>query len=94
MKSAQPNDAPKPRVIRRVKSLLLNREIEMDLTEVAYVLGTRDVVTPWSTERRCALCDHPVYTSLVYPEECGFCASSVSPRCQRTTANLYEQRAI
>jgi hypothetical protein len=57
------------RTIKRVKSLLLNRDIEMDFTNVAYVLGTRDPVTPWSTERRCALCDHPVYTSLVYPED-------------------------
>ena len=52
-----------------MKSVLLSREIEMDFTNVSSVLGTRVPVTPWSTERRCPLGDHPVYTSMVYPED-------------------------
>jgi hypothetical protein len=69
MKPPDSQPQPKPRNIRRIRSTLLNRDIEMDFSNIAYVVGTRDAVTPWSTERRCALCDHPVYTSLVYPED-------------------------
>jgi hypothetical protein len=72
----------KRRVIKRVRSTLHNRDTEMDFTELDYVLGTRDPVTPWSTERRCALGNHPVYTSMVYPDDvlivCLECASSIS----------------
>ena len=69
MKTTDRQSKTKERLVRRVKSTLLNREIEIDFTNVDHVVGTRDAVTPWSTERRCALCHHPVYTSLVYPEE-------------------------
>jgi hypothetical protein len=36
----------KQRIIKRVRSALLNRDVDMDFTNVSYVLGTRDAVTP------------------------------------------------
>jgi hypothetical protein len=85
MKVTNSNTAQaKQRVIRRVRSTLLNQEIDMDFTNVSYVVGTRALVTPWSTERRCALCDHPVYTSLIYPED-------VSILCEQCSGALPEQ---
>ena len=41
MKAKYTNPASYQRAIKRVKSLVLNREIEMDFTHVSYVLGTR-----------------------------------------------------
>ena len=58
-----------------------NRDVEMDPTDVNYVLSTRDAVTPWSTERQCALGDPPVYTSMEYSVDvlivCDRCFSSL-----------------
>lgn len=69
MKTSNLESTTKHKAIKRVKSALRKQEFDIDFTNVNYVLGTRDAITPWSSERRCALCDYPVYTSLEYPED-------------------------